>query len=56
MRLFVTFGNKIIGRERNLSVLNYGGCSKGQGNLVSRAFSILFFKGKPGDEVEDKPF
>ena len=34
---------------------NLWGCSKGQVNFVHRAFSILFFKGKPGDEVEDKP-
>lgn len=29
--------------------------SKGRVNLVPWAFSILFFKGKPGDEVGDKP-
>ena len=56
MRLFVTFGNKIIGRERNLSVLNYGVVGKDRLTSSPGLFPFCFFKGKPGDEVEESHF
>ena len=44
MRLFVKFGNKIIGRERNLSVINYGVVRKDRLTSSPGLFSFCFLR------------